>query len=51
MSDAMCIVNYILGIPEASFNKEAADADQNGEIGMSDVMFIVNYVRTGNFPK
>ena len=44
MSDATCITNHILGIPDASFKKIAADANEDGDVNMSDVMFIVNYI-------
>jgi len=44
-------VNYILGTPDASFNTEAADANLDGEVGMPDVMFIVNYILNGKFPE
>ena len=47
----MFIVNYILGTPAETFNAKAADANLDGEIGMPDVMFIVNYILNGNFPE
>jgi len=50
MPDVMFIANYILGTPDASFNTEAADANLDGEVGMSDVVFIVNYILNGKFP-
>lgn len=50
MADAMSIVNYILGNPDASFSTLGADANDDGEIGMQDVMFIVQYTQNGKFP-
>ena len=49
MPDIMFIANCILGTPDASFNTEAADANLDGEVGVSDVMFIVNYILNGKF--
>jgi hypothetical protein len=46
----MSIVNYILGNPDASFSTLGADANDDGEIGMQDVMFIVQYTQNGKFP-
>jgi hypothetical protein len=51
MADAMSVANYILGIPDDSFNIDAADANLDGKVGMADVMFIMNYIRNGKFPK
>ena len=50
LPDVMLIVNYILGIPESLFIKEAADVNKDGEINMPDVMFIINYIKNGKFP-
>ena len=51
MVDAMCVAKAILGNPDASFDEKAADANLDGVIGMSDVMYIVNYVLNGKFPE
>ena len=50
MADVTCIVNYILGSPDDTFNSEAADANEDGEVGMPDVMFVVQYILNGSFP-
>ena len=51
----MCIselkANAILGKPAASFDKLGADANGDFEIGMPDVMHIINYVLNGKFPE
>jgi hypothetical protein len=46
----MFIVNYILGNPDSSFNILGADANEDGEIGMPDVMYIVQYILNGKYP-
>ena len=40
----MFIVNYTLGSPAPSFDAVAADANDDGEINMSDAMYIVNRI-------
>ena len=50
MPDVMFVVNYILGTPAETFNKDAADANLDGEIGMPDVMYIVQHILNGKFP-
>jgi hypothetical protein len=50
MQDVTLIVSYILGTPSETFNTEAADVNDDGEIGMSDVMYIIQYILNGKFP-
>ena len=49
-SDATAIMNNILGTTDPDFNKEAADANLDGVIGMPDVMFVIYYTTKGKFP-
>jgi hypothetical protein len=43
-------VQYLLGKPVEGFDEKAADVNGDGEIGMPDIMFIVNYILNGKFP-
>ena len=42
MSDAVAIVNYILGNPSQSFNFNAADVNGDGKVTISDAVGVVN---------
>lgn len=50
MYDVIFIMNYILGTPAPTFDKEAADVNKDGKINISDIMFIVNFIKNGEFP-
>jgi hypothetical protein len=43
-------VQYLLGNTPDGFDEKAADVNGDGEIGMPDIMFIVNYILNGKFP-
>ncbi len=42
--DAICIVNYSIGIPNKSFFYAIADYDNDGEVDIADAVQTVNYV-------
>lgn len=44
IADAKCIVNHLLGIPNASFLAVAADVTGDGEVDIADAVRIVNLV-------
>lgn len=44
IADAKCIVNHLLGIPNASFLAVAADVDADGEITIADAVGVVNII-------
>ena len=44
ISDAVAIVNYILGNPSARFSKSAADVNVDGDVTISDAVGVVNMV-------
>ena len=50
MNDVNKIVQYLLGNTPDDFDEKAADVNGDGEIGMPDIMFIVNYILNGKFP-
>lgn len=50
MTDVNKIVQYILGNTPDGFDEKAADVNGDGEIGMPDIMIIVNYILNGKFP-
>ena len=50
MNDVNNIVQYLLGSAPDGFDEKAADVNGDGEIGMPDIMFIVNYILNGKFP-
>lgn len=50
MNDVNNIVQYLLGNAPDGFDEKAADVNGDGEIGMPDIMFIVNYILNGKFP-
>ena len=45
ISDAVAIVNYILGNPSAGFNEAAADVNGDGKITISDAVAVVNMLQ------
>lgn len=49
IADAVCIVNYIVGKPNAVFFESAADVNNDDKIDIADAVRIVNYV-LGNIP-
>ena len=51
MTDVNKIVQYLLGNTPDDFDEKAADVNGDGEIGMPDVMYIVNYILNGKFPE
>ncbi len=44
IADAVCIVNHVVGKPNAVFNITAADANNDGDVDIADAVHIVNYV-------
>jgi hypothetical protein len=48
VSDYIGVANDILGIEQASFNKEAADVDKNGTIDVTDYLGVGNIIHTGS---
>jgi len=44
IADAVCIVNHIVGKPNATFIEAAADVNGDGDIDIADAVHIVNYV-------
>ena len=48
ISDAVAIVNYILGNPSASFHEAAADVNNDGKVTISDAVGVVNMILSGN---
>ena len=44
IGDAVCIINYVVGKPNTTFNAEAADLNGNGQIDIGDAVMIVNIV-------
>ena len=48
VTDAMCVINNILGHEMSVFNKKAADVYVDGRINVTDVMGIINIILTGN---
>ena len=44
ITDAVAVVNYILGNPSENFIKAAADANNDGVVDIDDVVHIVNFV-------
>lgn len=49
VTDIMAVANYILKIPMASFNEQAADVNGDGRINVTDIMGIANIIlKVGN---
>ena len=48
ISDAVAIVNYILGNPSQSFNFNAADVNNDGKVTISDAVGVVNMIVIDN---
>ena len=46
ITDAVAIVNYILGSPSTNFNEDAADVNEDGYININDAVSIVNMILT-----
>ena len=44
IADAVCIVNHIIGKPNAVYIEEAADTNGDNDIDIADAVCIVNYV-------
>ena len=44
IGDAVCIVNYVVGQPNTTFNAIAADLNHNGQIDVGDAVMVVNIV-------
>lgn len=44
IADAVSIVNYVVGKPNATFDEAAADVDGDGEVDIADAVRIVNLV-------
>ena len=44
VGDAVCIVNYVMGKPNATFVLSAADVNNDGVVDFADAMYIVNFV-------
>ena len=44
ITDAVGIVNYILGRPGADFQPQAADVNKDGDINITDAVGIVNHI-------
>ncbi|MCM1107632.1 MAG: CotH kinase family protein [Clostridium sp.] len=44
MADVVCVLNYLLGQDNESFNFEQADADPDGEITVNDMVHIIALV-------
>lgn len=44
ITDAVAIVNYILGSPSTNFNEDAADVNEDGYININDAVGIVNMI-------
>ena len=44
ISDAVAIVNYILGNPSLGFNAAAADVNNDGKVTISDAVGVVNMI-------
>ena len=44
ITDAVAIVNYILGSPSTNFNEDAADVNEDGYININDAVSIVNMI-------
>ena len=47
ITDAVGIVNYILGNPAKDFNEDAADVNGDGEITITDAVGVVNIILKG----
>ena len=48
ISDAVAIVNYIMGKPSLGFNAAAADVNNDGKVTISDAVGVVNMILSGN---
>ena len=44
IADAVCIVNHIVGKPNATFFEDAADVNNDGDIDIADAVHIVNLI-------
>jgi hypothetical protein len=44
IADAVCIVNHVVGKPNTTFIKAAADANNDGDVDIADAVHIVNFV-------
>ena len=44
IGDAVCIVNYLVGKPNVTFNADAADLNHNDQIDIGDAVMIVNII-------
>ena len=47
ITDAVGIVNYILGNPSGNFNETAADVNHDGKITITDAVGVVNIILSG----
>ena len=41
LADAICVQNYVLNLPNESFDAQQADANKNGIINMTDAVWII----------
>ena len=48
ITDAVGIVNYILGNPSAGFDERAADVNGDGSITITDAVGVVNIILSGS---
>ena len=44
IGDAVCIINYVVGKPNTTFDAAAADLNGNGQIDVGDAVMVVNIV-------
>jgi len=47
ITDAVAVVNYILGNPSDNFNEKAADVNGDGKISITDAVGVVNIILNG----
>jgi len=48
VTDILAVANYILEIPMATFNEQAADVNGDGRVNVTDLLGIVNIILPGN---
>jgi len=48
ITDAVAVVDYILGNPPAGFNETAADVNKDGKVNITDAVGIVDIILSGN---